>query len=296
MIKLRHIEVFHAVYQSGSISNAARMLHVSQPSVSKVLHHAETLIGFPLFRLVKGRLVATEEAHLLFGHAHEVQARVDGFKEVIGNLRRGGDGHLRLAVLHSLGLDLVPAAVAAFRARNPAVSFDIRTEHSKELVESLLDRSCDIAIGFDVPPSPRVTGVPLGSAELVLLFHRADWPDPPERISPEMLRGRPLIRLVNVGSVGTLFNAYVEAGAINPAEIVVHTYYVAAALVRQRAGIAVVDAFTAQGSLTPDLDYRPLAESLRFDVFGLYLEDHAPSKPGLAFLDAIAEAIRNRGA
>jgi DNA-binding transcriptional LysR family regulator len=188
MINLRHIEVFHAVYQSGSISGAARMLRVSQPSVSKVLRHAEGLIGFSLFRVIKGRLIPTEEAHLLFADAHEVQAKVEVLKEAIGNLDRGGQGHLRLAALHSLGLDLVPTVIAGFRAAHPSISFDVRTGHGPELIERLFDRSCDIAIGFDVPPRPRLTSVPLGSAEIVLLFHREDWPDAPDRIAPEPRR------------------------------------------------------------------------------------------------------------
>ena len=36
-MRLRHIEIFHAIYTTGSITNAAKILHVSQPSVSKVL-------------------------------------------------------------------------------------------------------------------------------------------------------------------------------------------------------------------------------------------------------------------
>ena len=48
-MNLRHIEVFHAVYVNGSVSGAARALNVSQPSVSKMLRHAESLLGFQLF-------------------------------------------------------------------------------------------------------------------------------------------------------------------------------------------------------------------------------------------------------
>ena len=55
-MNLRHIEVFHAVYVNGSVSAAARMLNVSQPSVSKVLRHAESLLGFELFQRAAGRL------------------------------------------------------------------------------------------------------------------------------------------------------------------------------------------------------------------------------------------------
>ena len=39
-MRLRHIEIFQAIRQTGSISAAAQLLHVSQPAVSKVLQHA----------------------------------------------------------------------------------------------------------------------------------------------------------------------------------------------------------------------------------------------------------------
>ncbi len=61
-MKLRHIEVFQAIRQAGSVSGAAQLLHVSQPAVSKVLQHAEQQLGFPLFLRVRGKLLATPEA------------------------------------------------------------------------------------------------------------------------------------------------------------------------------------------------------------------------------------------
>ena len=45
-MRTRQLEVFHAVYTHGSITAAAKYLHVSQPSVSKVLAHTETQLGF----------------------------------------------------------------------------------------------------------------------------------------------------------------------------------------------------------------------------------------------------------
>ena len=46
-MRLRHIEVFQAIRQTGSVSAAAQLLHVSQPAVSKVLQPAEQRLGFP---------------------------------------------------------------------------------------------------------------------------------------------------------------------------------------------------------------------------------------------------------
>ena len=64
-MRLRHIEVFSAIMLTGSTSAAAKLLNISQPSVSKMLQHAERLIGFQLFKRSKGKLVATPEALLL---------------------------------------------------------------------------------------------------------------------------------------------------------------------------------------------------------------------------------------
>ncbi len=278
MLNLRHIEVFHAVYQSGSVSGAARALHVSQPSVSKVLRHAESRIGFQLFRIVKGRLVPTDEAHILFNEARDLHARIESLNETTKNLRRGGDGHLRLAVLPSLGLQVAPAAVARFRARHPHVSFEIQTLHNEDILRSLYERNSDLAVAYDAPRHPRLAEILLGSGELVILYRRRDFPEAPARASMDMFRSRDLIRLSGSGSVGSLFTKQVDHVVPDTAAISVQTYYVAAALVRHGAGVAVVDEFTARASMGEDLDFRPLEESVRFNVYCIHLEDRPLSR------------------
>jgi hypothetical protein len=53
-MNLRQIEIFHAVFVHGTVSAAARSLNVSQPSVTKVLRHAERSIGLTLFERIEG--------------------------------------------------------------------------------------------------------------------------------------------------------------------------------------------------------------------------------------------------
>lgn len=294
MMNLRHIEVFHAVYQSGSVSAAARALNVSQPSVSKVLRHAESRIGFPLFRVVKGRLVATEEAHVLFHEARELYARVQSLQETTKNLRRGGEGHLRLAVLPSLGLDVTPAAVAAFRISHPDVSFEIRTLHSEDVLRALYERNSDLAIIYDAPHHPQLSGIGIGSGELVMLYRRDEFPYAPERVSLDMFRHRDLIRLTDSGFVGTMFNNEFseEPGT---AAISVQTYYVAAALVRRGAGFAVVDEFTARAYMGEDLDFRPLANDARFQVFCTHLVSQPLSRLARDFVATLEKTLASKG-
>lgn len=294
MLKHRHIEVFHAVYQSGSVSAAARALNVSQPSVSKVLRHAESRIGFTLFRIVKGRLVPTEEAHVLFGEVRELQARLDSLQQTTINLRRGSEGRLGLAVLPSLGLDVAPLAVSRFRAKHREVAIDIQTLHNDDILSSLYERECDLAIGYDVPRHPRLAHIQVASGELVLLFRKADWPDAPARVSLDMIDSLDVIRLSSKGALATLFNQELEdvdEGAAARAEVSVQTYYVAAGLVRRGAGMAVVDEFTARASLTDELDFRPLTDKPSFGVYVIHLEDRPLSRLQSEFIRVLKDAI-----
>ena len=104
-MRLRQIEVFHAVYSTGSMTSAAAMLNVSQPSVSKVLAHAEQQLGYLLFDRVKGKLVATPEAHRLFAHVSAVYRDVDRLRHVAEHLRQGNWGRIRVACAPAFGLD-----------------------------------------------------------------------------------------------------------------------------------------------------------------------------------------------
>ena len=109
-MRLRHIEVFHAIMRTGSLSKAAELLCVSQPAVSKVLAHAERSAGLTLFNRVHGRLQPTREAELLFSETQKLQTNLDSIRDLARNLARQPEGHLRIGCLPSLGLSLIPPA------------------------------------------------------------------------------------------------------------------------------------------------------------------------------------------
>ena len=284
-MRLRQIEVFHAVYTSGSISAAARALHVSQPSVSKVLQHTQQQMGLELFRLVRGRLVATDEAHALFVEVSAVFEQLISLQKTVGNLKNIAGGHIRLAVVPSLGLQLAPLAITAFRKLHPDVTFDVQTLHHDELFAALYERSCDIAIAYDPPSRPRLKRNDLGTAELMLLFQKSSLPEVGDSVPMQLLDGRDMVGLTTGGPVGELFNRELRRLGVSVREVVSNqTFYIAAALTRCGAGMAVVDEFTARASVDASMAFRPFSPPLRFKVQCVHLEDRPPSKAGGEFL------------
>jgi DNA-binding transcriptional LysR family regulator len=291
-MNLRHIEVFHAVYVNGSVSAAARMLHVSQPSVSKVLRHAESLLGFPLFHRAAGRLVPTEDAHTLFGEVAEIQDRVLALREATRNLKRGAGSLLRVSALPSIALDAIPATVAQFLRKHPDTRFDLQTVHHADLLRKLYERETDISVAYEVPPGAPLDSHWLGAGELVVLYREDEMPDAPPRIGLEELAGRPLVSLAASGPIGELFSTEVQRLGIELDEVVsARTFHIATALVRLGVGMTVVDNLTARAALAPGLAMRPLKSRVTFDIHAMTLKDRPLTALGTAFLKSLARTI-----
>lgn len=291
-MNLRHIEIFHAVYVNGSVSAAARALNVSQPSVSKMLRHAESLLGFPLFERTNGGLVPTEDAHTLFGDVKEIQDRVLALREAGRNLRRGSGGTLRILALPSLALEIVPMAVSQFLRTHPDVRFDLQTVHHDDLMRKLHERETDIAIAYEVPPAAPISQRWLGEGELVLLYREQDMPDAPPAVPLSVLDGQRFISLAASGPIGQLFTAELDRLELALDEVVsARTFYMAGALVRQGVGMSVVDSFTAQACLTPGLSMRPLKPRITFDIHAMSLMSRPPGALASDFLKVMERIL-----
>lgn len=291
-MRLRQIEVFHAIYTTGSISAAARKLHVSQPAVSKVLHHTQAQLGLNLFTLVRGRLVATEQAHVLYREVGEINDRLSSLRRTVGNLRHQAGGLLRIAAVPSLGLHVLPAAVTALRLRHPGLGVELRSVHHHEVFARLYERDCELAIVYDPQPQPRLQVTELSRAQLMVLAPHGLLGGPGQAVGLDALQGRPMVGLTSSGPLGELFAAAVEqAGVVLDEAVTSQTYAIGAALSAHGAGPCVVDEFTARAHAGAQLAVHPLQPALTFPVCCVHLEDRPLSAAASQLLDAFQTAL-----
>jgi DNA-binding transcriptional LysR family regulator len=292
VLSLRHIEVFYAVYTAGSVSGAARTLNCSQPSVTKVLQHAEQAFGFALFNRARGRLVATEYAHTLFTTVADIQAQVESLRQASFNLKQGRDGSLSISTVPSLGLEAIPASVAAFLETHEDVFFDLQTVHHDEMVRKLVERETELVIGYAVPATASLASHWLAEGELVVLYREADMPAAPARLPLSCLAGKPFVSLIQSGPIGQLLSSELaRCGLVLHEAVSARTFYIAAGLVRAGVGMTVVDNFTAAANRAPGISFRPLQPALAFDVHAIHLENRQLSPLALRFLDLLKTTI-----
>jgi DNA-binding transcriptional LysR family regulator len=263
-MRLRHIEVFQAIRQAGSINGAATLLHISQPAVTKALQHAELQLGFALFLRVKGKLVVTPEALELEREVYKVTASVEGVRRLAQNLRSQPGQTLRIGGTPALAFSLLPPLIGEWRRRYPQTCCELASLHSEELVKNLFMREIDIALTLRHPEHPGLNVQPLAQSSLVVLAPVDYWPAE-QQASPlpvEELADAPLIGSSHADPLFAQFGQYLNTLTPAPRTAIrVQTYSLAGALVASGAGLAVVDPFTALSAQPGRTVIRTLAPS-----------------------------------
>lgn len=275
-MRLRHIEIFQAIRQTGSISAAAQLLHVSQPAVSKVLQHAELQLGFPLFLRIRGKLQPTPEALALEREVDKVTESLQGVRRLAQNLRREPGQSLRIGATPALALSLLPPAIREWTQRYPDIACELSSAHSRELVQNLLMREVDVALTLQPPDHPGLTAQALAHGVLVALAPKAYWKENElgKPLPLMALAGAPLIGLSSADPLSAKLDSYLEAVDPPPrVSIAVQTYSLARAMVESGAGLAVIDPFTALGASPATTSIRPLAPPLPITLYALTRAD-----------------------
>ncbi len=288
-MRLRHLEIFHAVMRSGSVSGAAGLLNLSQSAASKALAQAEHALGLTLFQRVQGRLVATREAEQLYTQTTVLFAQADTVQRLARNLKRNPADHLRIGCVQSFGLSLIPETIQAFRTRCPAVSVEITTGNGDELAERVLAQDLDIGVCFDMPLKQGLARMALGEVRAVHLGTPGEE-DTGDR--PVRLVDLDPTRWIGLGGDDPLAqrirDTCEQLQIPEPSPMVeTRTYYVAAALARQGIGFALVDELTA-AAIAHDLPVRALEPGIAVGAMAI----HAASGPRSVAFDAFVDALR----
>lgn len=291
-MRLRHIEIFHAIYTTGSITNAAKILHVSQPSVSKVLSHAELQLGFNLFERVKGRLIPTSEAKMLFEEVDKIYQQMRSIKNTAENIKKTDFGNISIGVTPALGFDVLPSAIANYQAKHPKVNFNIQTVHNDEVTQTLFEHKCDFAMLFSPSNIPGINCMPCAESELVVMYPRALFPDNPSALTLSQIEEHPFIDISDSGPLGDLlWKRMMEEDVDIQSTIKVQTYFIAARMVAEGAGLCVVDRYTAEGNLSDNIAFASFTPKLTFNVSFMHLESRSLSRVAEDFLAYLVNEV-----
>ena len=162
----QNLKAFLLVAETGSFSQAAQKLHLTQPAVSKRVAQLEEQLKASLFDRI-GRTVRTTEAgEALLPHARALQLALQAAEQSVRDLSGEVGGRLRLATSHHIGLHRLPPVLSFFSKAFPAVHIDIDFMDSEQAYELTVRGEVELSIVTLAPTAvDNIITVPI-------------WPDP----------------------------------------------------------------------------------------------------------------------
>ena len=296
-MRLRHIEVFHAVMQTGSVSAAARLTNVTQPAVSRTLQHAELQLGFPLFERVRGRLTPTNEAMALFPLVERLYEQLDEVQRLAANLRHGqACDRLQVLTVFALSREVLPHAVARFRQKYPQVQVNVQALHTPQVVSALLLQEADVGFVISSVGQPALEHETLAEVDMHCVLPKGLLP--PSRVKAkgmtlEDLVDVPLVALDVKDPLGQRINQACREHGVGLSPVVtVQTYHAALSMVEYGLGAAIVDGCTASAADLRKVHVVPLLPRITVSVNALHLAQRPSSVLARAMTQEMRKALR----
>jgi DNA-binding transcriptional LysR family regulator len=293
-LSLRQIEVFHAVMLTGSLSEAGRMLFVTQPAVSRILASAENRLRYPLFERVKGRLHPTPEARRLFAESERIFDHVNRFNTLSTGLAAGTAGTLSLVSSPSFSEWLIPRTIQRFREKHPGTAIRYRPLAFDMLLPHILLGHTDFGIASMSPPAnANISAEEIGAGWLGCAIPRGHPLASRKRIRAEDLRGHLLIGYEAETPFGRLAARFLNSGdsPLVP-DIEIRATPEALALVRQGVGVALIESFGYHPDFQRDFVLRPTAPTLPHKIQLLHAANSPLSTTARRFASALRQVLK----
>lgn len=256
-LKLRHLEVFNALLEAGSVSRAAERLNLTQPAVSIALSNLEADLGFRLFHRERGFFAPTNEAMLLHTEVAQGLRAISRVEQRATDIRSGATGGVSIATNGALAINFLPKLLAEFQRLNPNITVDIRVHSSRQIASWV--SACQIDIGLIDPPVP-VAGLEseLFKLECVCVMRKDDPLAALETITPQTLAGRSVIGITGDHVVDRQLETLLsETGIAVKRTTTSYFFAIARNLVAAGTDIAIIDPINGKVDLSDGVVWRP---------------------------------------
>lgn len=219
MIEIKHLETLVAIRESGTLSDAAERLHVTQSALSHQLRELEDRLGTRLINRRTRPLRFTTAGLRLLELADDVLPRMQSAERELRKLAAGRTGRLHLAIeCHSCFQWLMPA-LDAFRQQWPDVRLDLSAAFSFAPLPALVRGDLDLVITSDPLVLEAVHYVPLFRYELVLAVSPRSELAHRKTVLPAHFTEQTLITYPVERNRLDIYTAFLDAAGVEPAAL-----------------------------------------------------------------------------
>lgn len=174
-MELRQLRYYVAILDHGSLSRAARVLHVAQPALTQQLRQLEEELGTQLLHRSAQGMLATDAGKVFYEHAQAILKQVGDAKSAVAHSAEKPAGAVTLGLPQSISGALALPLLKAVRASYPDISLQLTEELTGNLTEQLKSGRINLAVMFDDDQLAPFAVTPLVE-ETLMYICRADAP------------------------------------------------------------------------------------------------------------------------
>jgi molybdate transport repressor ModE-like protein len=162
---LKDLRYFAAIAESGSMTAAAKNLHVSQPTLTVAMQNLEEQLKTTLFVRERSGVRLTATGEELLKHAGEVFLLLERAEQRVKGLESEDVGTFVIGSNESLGAYFLPGFMARFLREHPSIELLLSNESSAQVRDSVIERRTHFGIVVNPHPHPDLV--------MVEMFHDA---------------------------------------------------------------------------------------------------------------------------
>ena len=155
-LTLQQLQAFSEVAARSSFREAAAALNLSQPALSRTIRLAEQSLGARLFDRDTHHVALTPAGRELRPIAQRILSEFHGAFSDLAGFLAGRSGQVSVGALPSIGVSVLPALIARFRAQHPQVAFQLVEAAADPLLQALDEGRVDVAVTVQPQPDARM--------------------------------------------------------------------------------------------------------------------------------------------
>lgn len=168
-IDSRRLQQFSVLARTGSFTQTARELHLTQSGISHSMKALEAETGCRLLDRLGKKVVLTQAGEQLLQHAGKILAEMAAARDALTQLGKWGRGRLRLGASTTACQHLIPPVLREFKESFPEHTITLEPGDTPELVDALIHHRIDLALTLEVEREPQLEFHPLFTDELHFL-------------------------------------------------------------------------------------------------------------------------------
>lgn len=191
-LEIRHLRLVSAVASTGSLSAAAKGLHLTQSALSHQLKVLEETLAGSLFHRHGKKMVITPLGRRVLEAAEKILGELASMSDDLNHLKQGGDACIRMATECYTSFHWLPRVIPLYQQQHPGVRIQLQPEISNDLSRQLEFGELDIAIRMS-PASDKFSNHLLFSDDMVVVMSSNHALAQSDSILPEQLLDQHLL-------------------------------------------------------------------------------------------------------